>query len=167
MDRNRTDRPVISADRLELDDQDLIVTMHQYGQALRIRRSMAQTHVADMKRVDLLVGQAVQVLAQVEVFAHQFGKMTSRQLGGRHSQPVFGIFAGLQDLQAGFIDHQHKAMRLDAAGNLDRFLAATLDGLIQCGVGSRQERFSWSVRSIEAGGSGAGSIPCTVPESAS
>ncbi|MNM57567.1 hypothetical protein D3C81_687750 [compost metagenome] len=111
---------------LELDDQHLVVTVGEHPQPVTAGGAMAQVHVADMKRKALVVRQARKVRAHVEGVADQAGKWAAQQFFGWQAQPVLGVFAGLEDMQVRFIQHQQKPVGLNAARHLDRLLGTAL-----------------------------------------
>lgn len=113
----------------EFGDQHLVVTMDQQVQVAAARRVLAQVHIADVERKDLVLRQARQVQAQVEGTADQFGELATYQFTGRYAQPVFDIFTGLEYPHVGFVQHQQETVGLDAARQLDRLLGAALEGL--------------------------------------
>jgi hypothetical protein len=57
------------------------------------------------------------------------------------------VFAGLQDAQVMLVQYQQEALGLDAARHLDRFLGATLDGLVER-VGGRAQSYLLQVPSM-------------------
>ncbi|MNE55079.1 hypothetical protein D3C80_1498990 [compost metagenome] len=67
----------------ELGDQHLVVAMDQQVQVAAKRSVLAQLHIADVERKDLVLRQAGQVQAQVEGTADQFGKLATYQFTGR------------------------------------------------------------------------------------
>lgn len=115
----------------ELGNQYFVVTVGQQVQRLTVGRALAQAHVADVKGENFIFGQPCEVRVQVETVADQIGEGATDQLLGRQAQPVLDVFTGLQHAQVGGVQYQQKAMRLDAARQVDRFLGTALHGVCQ------------------------------------
>lgn len=69
-----------------------------------------------MEGEDFIFGKPCQVRVQVKALVNQVGEVATDQFAGWQAQPVLDIFTGLQHTQVGGIQHQQKAVRLDAAG---------------------------------------------------
>ncbi len=115
----------------ELGNQYLIVAMDQHVQQGTDGGALAQAHVANVEGEDFVFGKPCEVRVQVKALVNQVGEVATDQFAGWQAQPVLDIFTGLQHAQVGGIQHQQKAVRLDAARNLNRFLGTALHGVCQ------------------------------------
>ncbi|MNN22636.1 hypothetical protein D3C81_1360000 [compost metagenome] len=103
-----------------------------------VRRTLGQAHIPDVKGEDFIFRQPCQLRVQVKAIVDQVGERATDQFTGRQAQPVLDVFTGLQHAQVDGVQHQQKAVGLDAARHVDRFTGTALHGFCQRGVCSHQ-----------------------------
>ena len=144
------------SERLELDDQHLVMPVCQQMELLAPRCFVVQAHITNMERKDFVLGQPRQVLAHVEAGLDDLVEAAAEQCVGGRAQPLHDVFTHLQDLQMLEIEHQDKPVRLNATRHLNRLLSATFDRLGKCSVGSHRRKRSCHLGPCMPHGSGAG-----------